>query len=308
METGQRIFQTNNNTDSTLQNKLSIQVSLSGLSFCVLNKPSKRILHHSYIAFNKIVPPIEVLKQLKEHLSSNKLFQQDFKDVTVIHDNALATLVPKSLFNKNNLSDYLKFNSKILNNDFITFDELSQNEIINVYVPYVNINNFIFDTYGTFEYNHYSTLLINTLFEIHDGGANASMYVNIRSNHFEIVILKNKELILFNSFEYKTEEDFLGAGSIIHAGVSESSRNHLLDSESEKASTEFFRVVDGSSDAQSQLVESFRQSLGGRNLIELGMESDLILAAAMDQCCLVPCLCSKTGRLVSFDTLQCIRK
>ena len=209
METGQRIFQTNNNTDSTLQNKLSIQVSLSGLSFCVLNKPSKRILHYSYIAFNKIVPPIEVLKQLKEHLSSNKLFQQDFKDVTVIHDNALATLVPKSLFNKNNLSDYLKFNSKILNNDFITFDELSQNEIINVYVPYVNINNFIFDTYGTFEYNHYSTLLINTLFEIHDGGTNASMYVNIRSNHFEIVILKNKELILFNSFEYKTEEDFV---------------------------------------------------------------------------------------------------
>ena len=35
------------------------------------------------------------------------------------------------------------------------------------------------------------------------------MYVNIRSNHFEIVILKNKELILFNSFEYKTEEDFV---------------------------------------------------------------------------------------------------
>ena len=35
------------------------------------------------------------------------------------------------------------------------------------------------------------------------------MYVNIRSDRFEIVILKNKELILFNSFEYKTEEDFV---------------------------------------------------------------------------------------------------
>ena len=79
METGQRIFQTNNNTDSTLQNKLSIQVSLSGLSFCVLNKPSKRILHHSYIAFNKIVPPIEVLKQLKEHLSRISYFNKILK-------------------------------------------------------------------------------------------------------------------------------------------------------------------------------------------------------------------------------------
>ncbi|HBU36335.1 MAG TPA: 2-phosphosulfolactate phosphatase [Planctomycetaceae bacterium] len=102
---------------------------------------------------------------------------------------------------------------------------------------------------------------------------------------------------------HETEEDFLGAGSIIHAGVLESNRNHLLDSKSEKASAEFRRVVNGSSDAQSQLLESFHQSLGGRNLIDLGMESDLILAAAMDQFRLVPCLCLKTGRLVSFDAL-----
>jgi len=209
METGLKTFQTNNNLDNKLQNKLSIQVSLSGLSFCVLNKPSNTVLYHSEIIFKKILPPAEVLKQLKAHLSSDKLFQQDFNDVILIHDNALAALVPKTLFNKDNLSDYLKFNSKILNNDFITFDELTQNEIINVYVPYVNINNFIFDTYGTFEYNHYSTLLINILFEIHNGVTNPCMYVNIRSSHFEIVILKNKELILFNSFEYKTEEDFV---------------------------------------------------------------------------------------------------
>ncbi|MGI9459824.1 MAG: hypothetical protein ACR2NF_07490, partial [Pirellulales bacterium] len=85
-------------------------------------------------------------------------------------------------------------------------------------------------------------------------------------------------------------------------------RDHLLDSKSKKASSEFFRIVNGSNDTQSQLVASFRQSLGGRNLIELGMDSDLVLAAAMDQCCLVPYLCPKTGRLVSFDALQCIRK
>ena len=70
----------------------------------------------------------------------------------------------------------------------------------------------------------------------------------------------------------KTEEDFLGAGAIIHAGLSESGRDHLLDSKSKKASSEFFRIVNGSNDTQSQLVASFRQSLGGRNLIELGMD------------------------------------
>ena len=107
---------------------------------------------------------------------------------------------------------------------------------------------------------------------------------------------------------HETEEDFLGAGAIIHAGVSESGRNHLLDSRSEKALSDFLYVVNGSDEIQGQLVESFRQSLGGRNLIELGMDSDLVLAAAIDQCCLVPYLCPKTGHLVSFDALQCIRK
>ena len=62
------------------------------------------------------------------------------------------------------LADYLKFNSKILSNDYITHDDLAQGDIVNVYVPYVNINNFIYDTYGAFEFNHYSTILLNTLF------------------------------------------------------------------------------------------------------------------------------------------------
>ena len=107
---------------------------------------------------------------------------------------------------------------------------------------------------------------------------------------------------------HKTEEDFLGAGAIIHAGVSESGGTHLLDPRSEKASLDFVHVMKGSDETQGQLVTSFRQSLGGRNLIELGMDSDLVLAAAMDQCRLVPYLCPRTGRLVSFDALQHIRK
>jgi 2-phosphosulfolactate phosphatase len=101
----------------------------------------------------------------------------------------------------------------------------------------------------------------------------------------------------------ETEEDFLGAGSIVHAGVSESSRNHVLDSVSEKALAGFSRAVNKSSEPQSQLVESFRQSQGGKNLITLGMESDLVLAAALDRCSLVPRLCPKSGQLMSFDAV-----
>ena len=209
METGQKTFQTNSNIDKSQNNILSIQVSLNGLSFCILNTESNSVIHYSDIKFQKTLNPAEVLTQLKEHLVTNKVLQQDFLNVHLIHENELSTLVPKPLFNDGNLADYLKFNAKILNNDYISHDELNFGNIINVYVPYVNINNFLYDGFGDFEFNHYSTLLLNAVFSIHKEKKEKTMYVNISNCHFEIVVMNGKSLELYNTFEYKTKEDFI---------------------------------------------------------------------------------------------------
>ena len=209
METGQKTFQTNSNIDKLLNKILSIQVSLNGLSFCILNTESNSLTHYSNIKFDKVLSPNDVLYQLKTHLSTNKVLQQDFEKVHLIHENELSTLVPKPLFNEDHLADYLKFNNKILSNDYITHDELAQNDIVNVYVPYVNINNFLYDAYGTFEFNHFSTLLLNTIFLIHKGKKETTMYINISENHFEIIVMNGTKLTLYNTFEYQTKEDFI---------------------------------------------------------------------------------------------------
>jgi len=209
METGQKTFQTNSNIDKLLNKILSIQVSLNGLSFCILNTESNSLTHYSNIKFDKVLSPNDVLYQLKTHLSTNKVLQQDFEKVHLIHENELSTLVPKPLFNEDHLADYLKFNNKILSNDYITHDELAQNDIVNVYVPYVNINNFLYDAYGTFEFNHFTTLLLNTIFLIHKGKKETTMYINISENHFEIIVMNGTKLILYNTFEYQTKEDFI---------------------------------------------------------------------------------------------------
>ena len=124
-----------------------------------------------------------------------------------------------------------------------------------------------------------------------------------RNHNFTALNIHAIHLVCAGTNGQETEEDFLGAGSIVHAGVTESSRNHVLDSVSEKASAKFLRVVNDSSESQSQLVESFRQSQGGKNLISLGMESDLVLAAAMDRCSLVPRLCPESGQLMSSNAV-----
>ena len=90
METGQKTFQTNSNIDNILNNTLSIQVSLSGLSFCILNTETNTLIHYSNVSFDKILNPTEVLIQLRNHLSTNKILQQDFNNVRLVHFHELS--------------------------------------------------------------------------------------------------------------------------------------------------------------------------------------------------------------------------
>ncbi len=127
----------------------------------------------------------------------------------VIHKNELATIVPAALFNEDNLADYLKFNNKILSTDFITFDKIDLNDSFNVYIPFININNFLYDRFGEFTYKHFSTILIEQVLNAEKNAEKPKMYVNVDNENFDIVVVENGSLKFYNSFEYKTKEDFI---------------------------------------------------------------------------------------------------
>jgi hypothetical protein len=188
---------------------LSIQISLSGLSFCVLNRSSTTIEFLKHKGFDKKVNPFELLEHLKICLTTHSELNQLFASVHVIYQNELSNLVPKALFVESQAADYLKFNSKILKSDFISHDVIAINDSVNVYVPYININNFIYETFGEFEYKHASTILIDTILQKETRSDDATLYLNINQQHFELVAIKDKKLMLYNSFEFSTKEDVI---------------------------------------------------------------------------------------------------
>ncbi|XCF04884.1 DUF3822 family protein [Tamlana crocina] len=200
---------TNKNTTQNNILELSIQISLSGLSFCILNRNIQTVTFLKTVSFGKQLIPFEALDQLKHFFDTESALQHDFNEVRVIHDNNLSTLVPKSLFNEEHLADYLKFNSKILKSDFITFDSIEINRSENVYVPYININNYIYDKFGDFTFKHVSTVLVEEILKTEKNLDTTKAYVNVSSDHFEILIVKNGKLLLYNSFAYRTKEDFI---------------------------------------------------------------------------------------------------
>lgn len=191
-------------------NCLSIQLSLDGFSFCVYNKIQDKVGTFGIYEFDNLNgSPFKHLECVKELFVREKLLQLNYKSVFVIHFNNLVTQVPKPLFNKNNLSNYLKYTVKVLENDFIAYDELNNSAIINVYIPFVNINNFLLDTYESFTYKHSSTVLIENLLNEYKNSEGSFCFVNVTGHNFEIVIIKNKKLELFNFFSFATKEDFI---------------------------------------------------------------------------------------------------
>lgn len=206
---------TNVTTNSILENskseynKLSIQVSLNGLSFCVLDTLSNTVIASERIVFKNELTPYAVQKEIKQLFDENSIQQAKFSEVVVIHRNNLFSLVPKALFNKEELANYLKFNAKILANDHLEYDEVNNLDLVNVYVPFVNINNYIYDLFGSFEFMHHGTVLIQSLMNSHGSNSEPICYVHIMEGHMDITVIQGKKLLLYNNFGFTAKEDFI---------------------------------------------------------------------------------------------------
>ena len=208
VETGQNTMKIKSNINLLSNDLLSIQASLNGLSFCVLDITESTIVFFKEINFKEQKNPLEVEKLIINEFENNLFLQREFKKVKLIHHNNLCTFVPKILFNDKNLIDYLKFDNKVFNSDFIAADEIASREIMAVYVPFVNLNNLFFECFGSFEYHHASKILLDNILKITNDFSN-KLFCNVSKSSFELMYIKNGELNLFNSFEFNTPEDFI---------------------------------------------------------------------------------------------------
>lgn len=206
-------FQIKNNSselNNPDDNHLSIQISLDGFSFCTINKITNEISSLTHYPFsNTSLIPQKHLKNVSGIFEKEPLLQKEYGTLNVSHVNNLSSFVPKALFNDKNLSDYLKFGHKIFKNDYITFDTINNHELINVYIPFVNVNNFLIDKFGSFEYKHFSSILIKNLLDTYKFSERPHMFVNVNETHFEIVALANNNFQLYNTFTYHNKEDFI---------------------------------------------------------------------------------------------------
>jgi hypothetical protein len=74
---------TSNHNTNTISKALSIQINLSGLSFCVLNCDTNTILHLETVNFSETKNPETLLDAIKTVFNTYPALDDTFKDITI---------------------------------------------------------------------------------------------------------------------------------------------------------------------------------------------------------------------------------
>ncbi|HOZ75101.1 MAG TPA: DUF3822 family protein [Flavobacterium sp.] len=188
--------------------KLTVKVAPGSMAFCSFDTLNQIPLAFREIAFDPSDKKT-VVEYYADAFASHEELGDSYDEVVVLHDNNLATFVPAALFDEDCLGNYLQFNNKVFETDSFAFDTLASYQMNTVYIPYADINNFFVDTFGNFVYKHAHTALVSKLLELSKNVDEKKMFVHMAAGHFEIVMVQNQHLLLFNSFDYKTPEDLI---------------------------------------------------------------------------------------------------
>ena len=201
--------QQNNNTYSNKQNRLSILINRNGLSYLISDVDNKTIVDLSSYDFVDHSPEEELHHFVQKYLNEKKIVEQSFSDVRVCFVNNLSSFVPLPLFDKNKKATYLENHADIRKQDYVSFDDILSSQIANVYIPYVNVNNMLLESFGKFSYVHCSSLLLEILSIESNENTQPLWFVHIQYDLAYYFLLVNGKLQFYNAFNWNDEKDVL---------------------------------------------------------------------------------------------------
>ena len=186
-----------------------LQLSVSSLTYTIFNPVTSTFIGLEKYLLNDIYNDYSMVSPLKDILAANQLLQKTFKLFHVAYVNERATLIPSAIFNKNELAQYHRFNYSAREEDVFLADRLLNLDGYNVYsVP--DFIKGVFQEQKNIRFHHFSSALIEaSISEAKKHQLDLLVHVHILPSSFQIMVVKNQLLEIYNSFSYQTSEDFI---------------------------------------------------------------------------------------------------
>ena len=204
-----RSFDSDFKYDNSKKYLLLLQTGSDAMVYAVYDIADKKYVGLNYLPFNSLTET-QINDYIKKTFEEDPLLNNNFSEVVFQHLSFMAMLVPESLFNSKNLREFLKFHYDIEDKDLIHFQELKAAEAFVIFTIPAQIEELLRSKFPQIKFsNHTIPFIYNALIPIDSKDRSTSLHIYFASDFFDIVIVRNKKIQLFNSFYYKKYTDVL---------------------------------------------------------------------------------------------------
>lgn len=188
---------------------MSLQVFLKGFSFSVLDRERNKYVALAHYQFNRITSYRTLARQIEGILNSEPMLQCPFSHVKLMFCTTEYTFVPAAYYNDADKAAWFDFNQDLKRDCELISNYIFGNSSNVVFsVPKVLVDLFRAH-YPAVRFYHQSVPLIEELtLKSKLEGEGRRVLVNIMPAFFDFVLIDNGEITLYNTFSYKSTDDF----------------------------------------------------------------------------------------------------
>lgn len=183
--------------------KLLVELDATELSFTVLYNKTNRFLVFKSYSYDTVDALTEIVKA--DEFLKVKTYQQVVFSIV----NAKSTLVPNAFYDAEKKTELLLFNHTVAHDESIATDDFRFFDAKNIFAVNDDLIHLIETNFAKAAIRHCSTPLIESLLLKHKNKNDAVVCANVHNKQFELVVLKNNQLLFYNAFDCATSEDFI---------------------------------------------------------------------------------------------------
>lgn len=186
---------------------LSILINQDGFSYSVFNEDEKQYVG---LISNNFKTNQDKYSLYTNVFEKDKLTHPGYNS-KIIFSTFKKSIVPKSIFQKDKISHIFKLSHFLNDNEILLYNQIDDIDAIIIYDVDKNEYEFIKNHFPKAEiFCDASVFVENSLLKLRNDEniSDSKVFVNIASDFFDVLVF-NDELKLFNSFKFKSANDFL---------------------------------------------------------------------------------------------------
>ncbi|MGD2033408.1 MAG: DUF3822 family protein [Bacteroidales bacterium] len=189
--------------------ELSIQVSLSGFSFCIHTPEDSVVRAMRYYGFTNAVLQEDILNHVDEIMNKDELLRLPRKKTSIIFTGRKSTMIPYEFFRPDQLKAMLEFNHPLEDLEEIHYNNVPFSRSYLVFALPTYFAGVMSDKFGKVEFFNQATPLLAFADQLIGQDQGNCVLVNLNKEFFDIIVLKDNALRFINTFLYVNSVDLL---------------------------------------------------------------------------------------------------